>query len=41
MPVSRDQPTHGFSDTGMSSFVAKKLDNMAQVEQSKGDAKGR
>ena len=25
----RDRPTRGFSDMGMSSFVAKKLDNTA------------
>jgi len=41
MPVSREQPTDGFPDAGMSRFVAKKLDNMAQAEESKGDAKGR
>jgi hypothetical protein len=31
----------GIQDRDMSSFVAKKLDNMAQTTQSKGDAEGR
>jgi hypothetical protein len=41
MSVEREQPTHGFPDTDMSSFVANKLASMAQMEQNKGDAKGR
>jgi hypothetical protein len=40
MSVSREQQIHGFSDRVLSSFIAKKLDNMAQVGQSKGDAEG-
>jgi hypothetical protein len=34
MPVGREQSTLGFSDTGMSSFVAKKLDKTVRAAQS-------
>jgi integrase len=34
MPVGREQSTLGFSDTDMSSFVAKKLDISARAAQS-------